>query len=152
MTRERFILLVDDNDDDVTLALRAFAQSALAPEIVVARDGAAALDYLFCVGAWASRDASHSPAVVLLDINLPKLDGLEVLRRLRADPRTHRLPVVMLTSSRDERDIVASAELGANSFVRKPIDFSAFAAAAHQLGVYWLTLNETAPGSGSRDV
>ena len=143
--RHRTILLVEDNPDDVELTLRAFERSRLAHDIVVARDGAEALDYLFGTGAHADRDPSVMPEVILLDLNLPKLDGLEVLKRIRADERTRRLRVVMLTSSKEERDVLRSYDLGANSFVRKPVDFMEFAEAARQLGLYWLVLNEPPP-------
>ena len=145
MTRNRLILLVEDNADDVELALRAFAKSNVANAIKVVNDGAAALDYLFSTGSDASREPRPLPEVVLLDLKLPKVDGLDVLRRIRADERTRRLPVVVLTSSNEEADIVRSYDLGANSFVRKPVDFSAFLEAARQLGLYWLVLNEPPP-------
>ena len=141
--RGNTILLVEDNRDDVELTLRAFDRSAVANVIVVARDGEEALDYLFATGAYAGGDLGVLPEVVLLDLNLPKIDGLGVLRRIRADPRTRRLPIVVLTSSSEERDILSSYDLGANSFVRKPVDFAQFVEAAHQLGLYWLLLNET---------
>ncbi len=147
MTRSGLILLVEDNPDDVLLTLRAFERSHVANRIVVARDGEEALDFLFATGAHAQRDATQVPEVVLLDLKLPKVDGLEVLRRLRGEPATRRLPVVVLTSSKEERDRIASYDLGANSFVRKPVDFEQFADAARQLGLYWLVLNE-APPSG----
>jgi two-component system response regulator len=139
------ILLVEDNTDDVDLTLRAFSQTHVADEIAVVRDGAEALDYLFARGAHAHREPGGMPAVVLLDIQLPKIDGLEVLRQLRADDRTRRLPVVVLTSSNEDRDVFQSYELGANSFVRKPVDFERFISAAAQLGLYWLVLNEQSP-------
>ncbi len=136
------ILLVEDRPDDVELTLRAFDRSNVANEVVVAWDGEEALDYLFATGAHADRDPTMMPAVVLLDLKLPKVDGLDVLRRMRTDDRTRRLPVVVLTSSNEEQDIVRSYDLGANSFVRKPVDFAQFVEAAHQLGLYWLVLNE----------
>lgn len=136
------LLLVEDNPDDVDLTLRAFKRNQLANDIVVATDGEQALDYLFCTGAHAGRDPNDQPSVVLLDLNLPKVSGLDVLKRLRADKRTRRLPVVVLTSSNEDRDVIASYDLGANSFVRKPVDFSQFLEAARQLGLYWLVLNE----------
>jgi two-component system, response regulator len=140
VSRSRSILLVEDNEDDVELTLRAFARSEVLHEITVVRDGAAAVDYLL------HRDArADAPEVVLLDLKLPRLDGLEVLRRLRADERTRRLPVVVLTSSDEEQDLAACYDLGANSFVRKPVDFARFVHAANQLGSYWLELNEPAP-------
>jgi two-component system, response regulator len=145
------ILLVEDNEDDVRLTLRAFKKNNLTNEIHVAADGQEALDFLFCEGAHAMRDPSDQPDVVLLDLKLPRIDGLEVLRRLRSDPRTRTLPVVVLTSSNEERDLVESYRLGANSYVRKPVDFDQFMQAAHQLGLYWTVLNlrarESAAGS-----
>lgn len=138
----KIILLVEDNPDDVTLTLRALKASDIVSEVVVARDGAEALDYLFGAGAYASRDTSVMPQVILLDLKLPKVDGLEVLRRLRADERTKLLPVVVLTSSDEERDIIDSYGLGANSYVRKPVAFTQFSEAVRQLGLYWLILNE----------
>jgi two-component system response regulator len=136
------ILLLEDRDDDVELTRRAFSRSNVANEIVVIRDGEEALDYLFGTGIHAGRDTSVMPSVVLLDLNLPKVNGLDVLRRVRADERTRLLPVVVLTSSNEERDVIASYDLGANSFVRKPVDFAQFVDAAHHLGLYWLVLNE----------
>ena len=141
----KIILLVEDNPDDVTLTLRALKASDIVSEVVVARDGAEALDYLFGAGAYASRDTSVMPQVILLDLKLPKVDGLEVLRRLRADERTKLLPVVVLTSSDEERDIIDSYGLGANSYVRKPVAFTQFGEAVRQLGLYWLVLNITPP-------
>jgi len=145
MKRSGTILLVEDNQDDVDLTLRAFKRSKVANEIVVVRDGAEALDYLFVTGGHADRESKACPEVVLLDLNLPKVNGLEVLRRMRADERTRRLPVVVLTSSSEESDIVRSYDLGANSFVRKPVDFAQFLEAAGQLGLYWLVLNQSPP-------
>jgi two-component system, response regulator len=139
------VLLVEDNDDDVQLTLRAFRLHHLANDIEVARDGQEALDFLFCEGGHADRDPQQLPQVVLLDLNLPKIDGLEVLRRVRAHPRTRALPVVVLTSSNEERDLVESYRLGANSYVRKPVDFTEFTEAARQLGLYWMVLNLSAP-------
>lgn len=139
------ILLVEDNPDDVTLTLRAFEQQHITNEIIVARDGVEALDYLFGTGNFADRDTSVLPAVILLDLKLPKVDGLEVLRRLRADDRTKLAPVVILTSSMEEVDVVRSYQLGANSYVRKPVDFLQFAEAVRELGLYWLLLNEAPP-------
>jgi two-component system response regulator len=133
------ILLVEDNPDDVELTLRAFRKNNIANEIVVARDGAEALDQLHGSGA------ATLPAVILLDLKLPKVDGLEVLRRIRGDERTALLPVVILTSSREERDLVSGYSLGANSYVRKPVDFTEFVEAVKQLGLYWLMLNEAPP-------
>jgi two-component system response regulator len=144
VSRNNIILLVEDNPNDVELTLRAFRKSKVLNEIQVACDGVEALDYLFSTGTFAGRDPSASPEVVLLDLKLPKVDGLEVLRRMRADERTRRTPVVVLTSSGEEKDIVSSYDLGANSFVRKPVDFNEFLEAAQQLGLYWLVLNQTA--------
>nr|WP_260293753.1 response regulator [Sedimenticola hydrogenitrophicus] len=136
------ILLVEDNADDEVLALRALSKSNISNPIVVARDGAEALDYLFAQGQYADRDSRDLPAVVLLDLKLPKIDGLEVLRRIRGNEQTRVLPVVILTSSRQDEDLVSSYNLGANSYVRKPVDFIEFVAAVGQLGIYWLLLNE----------
>jgi CheY-like chemotaxis protein len=136
------ILLVEDNPDDVDLTLRAFKRAQIANEVVVVRDGEEALDYLFGTGVHAGRDLSVMPTVMLLDLKLPKVMGLDVLRRIRADERTKRMPVVVLTSSDEEGDIITSYDLGANSFVRKPVDFARFLDAARQLGLYWLVLNE----------
>lgn len=136
------ILLVEDNPDDVELTRRALDSSNVANEIVVARDGVEALEYLFAEGEYAGRDVADLPEVVLLDLKLPRIDGLEVLRRIRADARTRVLPVVVLTSSNEERDMVDSYELGANSYVRKPVEFERFVEAAKTLGLYWLVLNE----------
>ncbi len=143
--RNRVILLVEDNPNDVELTLRAFEKSNVTREIVVARDGEQAIQFLFSTGPHAGRDPGRMPEVVLLDMKLPKIDGLSVLRRMRADERTRRLPVVMLTSSKEERDVVTSYDLGANSFVRKPVDFGEFVDAARHLGIYWLTMNEPPP-------
>jgi two-component system response regulator len=142
---DKEILLVEDNPDDEMLTLRALRKSNIANGVVVARDGVEALDYLFGTGAHAGRDMSIMPAVVLLDLKLPKLDGLEVLRRLRADARTHFLPVVILTSSREEQDLINGYSLGANSYIVKPVEFEKFIQAVGQLGLYWMLLNETAP-------
>jgi two-component system response regulator len=141
----KIILLVEDNPDDEELTLLAFKKSNIANEVVVARDGAEALDFLFGTGTYAGRDLSVMPAVTLLDLKLPKVDGLEVLKRLRAHERTRRLPVVILTSSGEQQDIVESYNLGANSYIRKPVDFAQFMEATKQLGLYWLVLNEPPP-------
>lgn len=140
----RYILLVEDNPSDVGLTQRALAKSHIANELVVAEDGQEALDYLFGAGAHAGRDVSELPALVLLDLKLPRVNGLEVLRRIRADPRTSRLPVVILTTSNEERDVAQGYDLGANSYVRKPVDFQQFSHAVEQLGLYWLLINEPA--------
>jgi len=139
------ILLVEDNADDIELTLRAFAKNNILNRIVVARDGAEALDYVFARGAHAGRDPRDAPAVILLDLKLPKLDGLEVLRQVRADPDIGLVPIVILTSSREEQDRIRSYSLGANSYVQKPVDFDRFSEAARQLGLYWLVLNEPPP-------
>jgi two-component system, response regulator len=145
MAIERIILLVEDNPDDEQLTLRALQKNGIANTMVVARDGVQALDYLFGQGAYAGRDVLTLPAVVLLDLKLPKIEGLEVLRRIRADERTRLTPVVILTSSSEEKDIIAGYHLGANSYVRKPVDFDQFAEAIKQLGLYWLVINELPP-------
>ena len=145
----RCILLVEDNPDDVELTLRAFKKNKINNEVVVAHDGAEALDYLFITGAYAGRDANTMPALILLDLQLPKISGLEVLRRIRADERTKLLPVVILTSSKEEQDLMQSYRLGANSYIRKPVDFVQFMEAIRQVGLYWLILNEAQPKPGS---
>ena len=137
------ILLVEDNADDEALTLRAFKKNNILNDVVVARDGVEALDYLFGTGAHAGRDTSAVPAVVLLDLKLPKLNGLDVLKRIRETPATRFLPVVILTSSKEEQDMVNGYKLGANSYIRKPVDFPQFIEAVKQLGLYWLVLNET---------
>lgn len=142
---KKTILLVEDNPDDVALTLRAFKKSNILNEVKVASDGAEALDYLFATGAYASRNTDLMPQLILLDLKLPKLDGMEVLRRMRADERTRLLPVVILTSSKEEQDIVDGYNLGANSYVRKPVNFAQFSEAIRQLGLYWLILNEPLP-------
>jgi CheY-like chemotaxis protein len=140
---QRMILLVEDNPDDEALTRRALAKNNIQNEVQVAHDGAEALDFLFGTGAHAARPIA--PEVILLDLKLPKVDGLEVLRRIRADDRTRLLPVVILTSSREERDLVSGYGLGANSYIRKPVDFQQFVEAVRQLGLYWLVLNEPPP-------
>jgi len=142
MMTKNTILLVEDNPDDEELTLMAFEQSEIVNKVVVVRDGAEALDYLFGTGRHINRDLNNMPAVVLLDLKLPKIDGLEVLRRLRADQRTTFIPVVVLTTSKEEQDLINSYKLGCNSYVRKPVDFTEFINAARQLGLYWLGLNE----------
>ena len=139
------ILLVEDNPSDIDLTKRALANANIANELIVAEDGQEALDYLFGTGHYAGRDAAPLLAVVLLDLKLPKVDGLDVLRRIRADERTKRLPVVILTSSQEEQDIAAGYDLGANSYIQKPVDFLKFAEAIKTLGLYWLVLNEPPP-------
>ena len=142
--KDQVILLVEDHPDDEELTMRALAKNNIMNEVVVARDGVQALEYLFGTGAYAGRDMSVMPQIILLDLKLPKIDGLEVLRRLRADERTKFLPVVILTSSKEEQDVMKSYQLGANSYVRKPVDFQEFTKAVQQLGLYWLILNESA--------
>jgi CheY-like chemotaxis protein len=141
------ILLVEDNPDDVELTLRAFRKSNIANDVVVVRDGVEALEYLFATGQYSSRDPDALPQVVLLDLKLPRVDGLEVLQRVRAHPKTKLLPVVILTSSTEERDLLNGYSLGANSYVRKPVDFEQFADSVKQLGLYWLVLNQRAPST-----
>ncbi|MBI2875505.1 MAG: response regulator [Candidatus Tectomicrobia bacterium] len=143
--REKVILLVEDNPDDEALTLRAFKKSNVLNQVVVVRDGAEALDYLFGTGSYAGREIEMLPQIILLDLKLPKVDGLEVLRRIRSSERTRVLPVIILTSSREEQDIIRSYSLGANSYIRKPVDFVQFAEAVQQLGLYWLVLNEPMP-------
>jgi two-component system response regulator len=143
--KDKVILLVEDNSRDVALTLRALNKSNIVNEVVVARDGVEALDYLFGTGPHAGREMTAMPQLILLDLKLPKLDGLQVLQRIRADERTRRLPVVVFTSSSEEEDMVKSYDLGANSYVRKPVDFDQFLEATKQLGLYWLVLNEVAP-------
>ena len=140
------ILLVEDNPDDVALTLRAFKKSNILNEVIVAQDGAEALNYLFASGDYAGRDTGKMPHLILLDLKLPKMDGMEVLRRMRADARTRLLPVVILTSSKEEQDVIDGYNLGCNSYIRKPVDFAQFSEAIRQLGLYWLILNETPPG------
>lgn len=142
---DKFILLVEDNPDDEALTLRSLHKNNIMNEVIVARDGAEALDYLFATGTHAGRDTRRMPTVVLLDLKLPKVDGLEVLRRIRSDERTKLLPVVILTSSKEEQDVVNGYRLGTNSYIRKPVDFNQFVEAVGQLGLYWLLLNEPPP-------
>jgi len=142
MATERPILLVEDNPDDEALTLRAFSKNEIPNPVIVARDGVEALDYLFGTGSHEKRDMSIMPAVVLLDLKLPRIDGLEVLKRIRAHERTALLPVVVLTTSKEQQDILEAYRLGANSYIRKPVDFERFIQAVGQLGVYWLSLNE----------
>jgi len=145
---KKTILLVEDNPDDEALTLRAFKRSTIRGEVVVARDGAEALNHLLGSGKFSGRDVTVALAVVLLDLKLPKVDGLEVLRRLRADDRTRLLPVVIVTSSKEESDIANSYKLGANSYVRKPVDSAKFEEGMQHLGLYWLGLNEAVPSTG----
>jgi len=142
---DKMILLVEDNPDDEALTLRALWKNNIGNRVVVVRDGAEALDFLFCTGAYADRDPREMPHMILLDLKLPKVDGLEVLRRIRADERTHLLAVVILTSSNEEQDLIEGYKNGANSYVRKPVDFTQFVEAVRQLGLYWLVLNEAPP-------
>ncbi|MBI2353409.1 MAG: response regulator [Deltaproteobacteria bacterium] len=155
MTQNCVILLVEDNDDDEELTRLAFSMSNIANRLVVARDGAEALDFLLATGSWAGRPPEDEPCLVLLDLKLPKIGGLEVLRRLRDDPRTRLLPVVILTSSVEEQDVIRGYDLGCNSYIRKPVDFEQFTEAVKILGLYWLVLNQPPlpanPGGGGAD-
>ena len=141
----KVILLVEDNPSDVALTERALAKARILNELVVADDGQEALDYLWGAGAHSGRDVAELPALVLLDLKLPKVPGLEVLRQIRGDARTRRVPVVILTTSKEEQDVAAGYDLGVNSYIRKPVDFKQFASAVEQLGLYWLLLNEAPP-------
>lgn len=143
---EKFILLVEDNPDDEELTVRALRKGNISNEIVVVRDGAEALDFIFCQGKFADRDINQKPQVILLDLKLPKVNGLEVLRKIRDNPVTKMLAVVVLTSSREERDLLESYNLGVNSYVCKPVDMQQFTAAVQQLGLYWILINETPGG------
>ena len=143
--KEKVILLVEDHPDDEELTMRALAKNNILNQVVVARDGVQALEYLLGTGAHAGRDTTVMPQLILLDLKLPKIDGLEVLRRLRANERTRFLPIVILTSSKEEQDLIKSYKLGANSYIRKPVDFLEFTKAVQQLGLYWLILNEPVP-------
>ena len=153
INNEKIILLVEDNPDEAELAVLALREHHLANEIIVAPNGADALDCIFAAGAYADRDPNRLPTLILLDLKLPKVDGFEVLERIRSDSRTRRLPVVILTSSNEDKDRLASYDLGANSYIRKPVDFEQFAEAIRQLGLYWLVLNEgpPLPGTGECD-
>jgi len=144
---EQIILLVEDNPSDEELTLMALRKANIANEVVVARDGAEALDYVFAKGLFSGRNPAEAPQVVLLDLNLPKIGGLEVLRRIRADARTKLLPVVILTSSSEDKDLIGGYESGANSYIVKPVDFTQFSEAVRQLGLYWLVLNHRSPGT-----
>lgn len=143
--KDKVILLVEDNPDDEELTIRTLQKNNIMNEVVVAHDGVEALDYLFGTGKYKKRDMTILPVIIMLDIKLPKIGGLEVLRRIRGDERTRLLPVVILTSSDEERDLVESYQLGANSYVRKPVDFNQFQKAVQQLALYWLLLNKSAP-------
>ncbi|MCC6695386.1 MAG: response regulator [Candidatus Hydrogenedentes bacterium] len=142
---EKIILLVEDNADDIELTLRALELSKITNEVAIARDGEEALNFLFGRGPFSEKGPPQTPAVVLLDLKMPKVDGLGVLRQVRANPATRLIPIVMLTSSREERDLIQSYSLGANSYVRKPVDFNEFVSVIQQLGLYWLLTNETPP-------
>ena len=144
--QDRIILLVEDNPDDEELTRMALEKNNITNKIIVAHDGVEAIDFLFGTGSHAGRDVTHLPDLILLDLKLPRVDGFEVLRRIRADARTSLLPVVILTSSKEEQDKVSGYKLGANSYVRKPVDFNQFTEAVRQLGLYWLVLNETLTG------
>jgi CheY-like chemotaxis protein len=147
------ILLVEDNQDDMDLAMHALRREKLANNISVARDGEEALDFLFCRGAFAHRKFEHSPKLVLLDLKLPKVDGLEVLKQIKADPRTKTIPIVIMTSSKEERDLVAGYNLGANSYIQKPVDFDQFRETVKSVGLYWLVTNQRPPAvEGSRQL
>jgi two-component system response regulator len=139
------IFLIEDNISDIELTRRAFERSHISNPLLIAEDGQAALDLIFCQGAYANRDVEELPALILLDLKLPKVDGLEVLRQVRANERTRRILVVILTSSKEEEDVARAYDLGANSFIRKPVDFLQFADAVARLGLYWLVLNEPPP-------
>lgn len=145
MTQKSVLMLVEDNPDDEELTVLAFERNNISSEVVVAHDGVEALDYLFGTGIYSDRDMSVMPALILLDLQLPKINGLEVLRRLRADNRTKLIPVVILTTSNEEQDLINSYSLGCNSYIRKPVDYDQFLTAVHQLGMYWLILNEAPP-------
>ncbi len=147
---QKMILLVEDNPDDVALTLRALKRAKVANEVTVAEDGEKALEFLFAAGAQSGRPKGAQPAVVLLDLKLPKVDGLEVLRRMRGDERTRLLPVVILTSSKEEQDLISGYSLGANAYIRKPVDFQQFSEAIQQLGLFWLVLNEPPPARRGR--
>jgi CheY-like chemotaxis protein len=145
VAQKSILLLVEDNPDDEELTLLAFEQNSSAHDVVVARDGIEALDYLFGTGSYAGRDTSTMPALILLDLQLPRINGLEVLQRLRADPRTKLVPIVILTTSNEQQDLINSYSLGCNSYIRKPVDYTQFVTAVQQLGMYWLLLNEAPP-------
>ena len=140
--KEVEILLVEDNQDDLDMTLRSLRKANLANHIQIARDGAEALEFIFCQGPHIGRKMEHGPKVVLLDLKLPKIDGMEVLKRVKGDPRTKMIPIVMLTSSKEQKDVIESYHLGVNSYIVKPVDFEGFAAAVQELGMYWLLLNQ----------
>ena len=151
-SEELDILLVEDNQDDMALALHALERGKLANKIVVVRDGEDALDFLFCRGAFAHRSFDHPPKLILLDLKLPKVDGLEVLKQVKSDPRTKAIPVVIMTSSKEERDLVASYHSGANSYIQKPVDFDQFREVVKTVGLYWLVINQPIPTNGTREM
>jgi two-component system response regulator len=145
------ILLVEDNQDDMDLALHALEREKLANRIFVARDGEEALDFLFCRGTFAARSFEHPPKLVLLDLKLPKVDGMEVLKLVKSDPRTKNIPIVIMTSSKEERDLVSGYKLGANSYIQKPVDFDQFRETVKSVGLYWLVINQPAPASAVQE-
>jgi two-component system response regulator len=151
-SEELDILLVEDNQDDVDLALHALKREKLANHIFVVRDGEEALAFLFCSGAFAHRSFDHPPKLVLLDLKLPKVDGMEVLKQVKSDPRTKTIPVVIMTSSKEERDLVAGYNLGANSFIQKPVDFDQFRGTVKGVGLYWLVINQPVPTNGVQEL
>lgn len=151
MSQQKVILLIEDNQQDELLTIRALRKNNIQNEVIVCRDGAEALEFFFGTGKYEGRDVRVQPQVVLLDLKLPKIDGLEVLRRVRQDPRTRRLPIVILTTSKEDQDVGSGYDLGANSYVRKPVDFNQFAEAVRNLGLYWLILNESPPETTSED-
>jgi two-component system response regulator len=146
------ILLVEDNQDDMDLALHALRREKLANRIFVARDGEEALDFLFCRGAFAKRSFDNPPKLVLLDLKLPKVDGMEVLKQVKSDPRTKTIPVVIMTSSKEERDLVSGYNLGANSYIQKPVDFDQFRETVKSVGLYWLVINQPVPANGVHEM
>jgi CheY-like chemotaxis protein len=145
------ILLVEDNQDDMDLALHALKREKLANRIFVARDGEEALDFLFCRGTFAKRTFEHPPKLVLLDLKLPKVDGMEVLKQAKSDPRTNTIPIVIMTSSKEERDLVSGYKLGANSYIQKPVDFDQFRETVKSVGLYWLVINQPAPATAMQE-
>lgn len=147
MNNNKVILLVEDNPDDEALTIRALKKNKIENEVVAVHDGAEALDYLFCRGSYANRDKNTMPQLVLLDLKLPKIDGIEVLKQLRANEKTKMLPIVILTSSKEEQDLIDGYSNGANSYIRKPVDFNQFTEAVRQLELYWLLLNESPPAA-----